>query len=277
MSTSAREEINFWPGYVDALINVLLNLLFLVGIFTVCLLVLNAQVAIVQKEAARQKLNQLLADSSVQERKQMTQDMLKALPSAPPQQSQPEIHEAPPPAAPQVQSVPQEAAISSPVVKVLPAPMLEPSQVAPDQGQTREIRIRRRTPVNEPSKESVAEIQPAAKTQSSPDQWVDGLTGGRVVGQLVFAPQEFALSSQVSLPSELRADSAAQWQLVVVSEPDNPRLAREAFARLVAVRNQMLQSGFSGRQIQIKVRPRPVSADWSGEVERTVFIVAMPQ
>lgn len=29
------KEINFWPAYVDALINVVLNLLFLVGVFII--------------------------------------------------------------------------------------------------------------------------------------------------------------------------------------------------------------------------------------------------
>lgn len=60
MSSGAREEINFWPGYVDALINVLLNLLFLVGVFTVGLVVLNMQAAMIQKEEAKQEIREAL-------------------------------------------------------------------------------------------------------------------------------------------------------------------------------------------------------------------------
>ena len=40
---SEKEEQNFWPGYLDALINVMLNLLFLVAIFAMGLVSLNLQ------------------------------------------------------------------------------------------------------------------------------------------------------------------------------------------------------------------------------------------
>ena len=43
MSTNEKKSIDFWPGYVDAMVNILLNLLFLAGIFTIGLVMFNAQ------------------------------------------------------------------------------------------------------------------------------------------------------------------------------------------------------------------------------------------
>ena len=37
----AVAEQNYWPGYLDALINVMLNLLFLVAVFAIGLVLLN--------------------------------------------------------------------------------------------------------------------------------------------------------------------------------------------------------------------------------------------
>lgn len=251
MSSPVREEINFWPGYVDALINVLLNLLFLVGIFTVGLLVLNAEVAIVQKEAARQKISQVLSSSPVSERQKKVQQMLNELP-------------------PPVQAMPAQA---------LPVPVQqEQATVASEApGLTREIRIRRRVQLNESTRESAAESKQAVVQDDAPELALGRLTGGKVAAKLVFELDQFAPAPQTVLPADIRADSDRQWLLVVLSEPDNPRLAREAFARLMSVRNLMLQSGIAARQIQIKVRPRPATAAWPADVEQTVFIVAVPQ
>ena len=43
MMNGAHEEQNFWPGYLDALINVMLNLLFLVAVFAMGLVALTLQ------------------------------------------------------------------------------------------------------------------------------------------------------------------------------------------------------------------------------------------
>ncbi len=50
------KEINFWPAYVDALINVVLNLLFLVGVFTIGLVVLNGEAFNQEKKMAELKV-----------------------------------------------------------------------------------------------------------------------------------------------------------------------------------------------------------------------------
>ena len=46
------EAPNYWPGYVDALTNVVLNLLFLIGVFTIGLVSLNMEVMNAEKKIA---------------------------------------------------------------------------------------------------------------------------------------------------------------------------------------------------------------------------------
>lgn len=46
------QDLNYWPGYVDALMNILLNLLFLVGLFIVGLICLNMEIMQEQQKLA---------------------------------------------------------------------------------------------------------------------------------------------------------------------------------------------------------------------------------
>jgi hypothetical protein len=95
MSHSANEEINFWPAYVDALINVVLNLLFLVGVFTIGLVSLNEQALFAEQESNKRKLAALESAHSVQERRKIADDILRSLPPPPAvlKVEQPQIHE----------------------------------------------------------------------------------------------------------------------------------------------------------------------------------------
>ncbi len=95
LSHDASEEINFWPAYVDALINVVLNLLFLVGVFTIGLVSLNEQALFVEQEANKRKLASLESARSVQERRQIAVEILRSLPPAPAilKVEQPQIYE----------------------------------------------------------------------------------------------------------------------------------------------------------------------------------------
>lgn len=95
LSHDASEEINFWPAYVDALINVVLNLLFLVGVFTIGLVSLNEQALFAEQEANKRKLASLESARSVQERRQIADEILRSLPPAPTvlKVEQPQIHE----------------------------------------------------------------------------------------------------------------------------------------------------------------------------------------
>lgn len=243
MSSGMREEINFWPGYVDALINVLLNLLFLVGIFTVGLVVLNMQAAMIEKEQARQKVREMLEGSSPQEQQRKAKAMLEKL--------QPPV----PPASP-----PQTAEAQAQEV------------------QSKEIRVRRKpvAPIAEATPaETSAAARPASLPPPTPEELVARLTGGRVLGHVQFGVDQFTLSDATLLPAGARADTSQSLLLVVLSEPTNPRLGREAFSRLMAVRQQLLLTGYTAQQIQVKVLHRPEPSTLAADVVQSVFVIAV--
>ena len=62
--SSPVEPPNYWPGFVDALVTVLLNLLFLVGIFAVGLVSLNMEVMGVQNKLAELEAQALSAQKN---------------------------------------------------------------------------------------------------------------------------------------------------------------------------------------------------------------------
>ena len=96
MGQVAREEINFWPAYVDALINVVLNLLFLVGVFTIGLVSLNGEAFLAEQRANQIKLEVLRKARTEQERQKLRRELLRSLAAPPPSRFDP-VYEAPPP------------------------------------------------------------------------------------------------------------------------------------------------------------------------------------
>lgn len=60
----AVPEQNYWPGYLDALINVMLNLLFLVAVFAIGLLLLNVQTMSQQRQLTDLNVQQPQTDQA---------------------------------------------------------------------------------------------------------------------------------------------------------------------------------------------------------------------
>ncbi|MCX9004408.1 hypothetical protein NLN86_22545 [Citrobacter portucalensis] len=63
---SKQEEIDFWPGYVDALMNLVLNLLFLSAIFAVAIFVLgmeSSRLRIINSDNKQKTPNELTAEN----------------------------------------------------------------------------------------------------------------------------------------------------------------------------------------------------------------------
>lgn len=236
MSSGAREEINFWPGYVDALINVLLNLLFLVGVFTVGLVVLNMQAAMIQKEEAKQEIREALQGTQSAQQKKKVKELLD---------------------------------------KLKPAPTVEEPPQAAEELTSKEIRIKRRQAGDavQPSDAQTPQTASIGRLPS-PQEVIEQITKGRVVGRVPFGMDQFTLPDPAVLPANVLGDTTQNLQLVVLSEPSNPRLAREAFSRLVAVRNGLTGAGFATKQLQIKVLARPEAAVVPADVELSVFLVA---
>lgn len=239
MSASQREEINFWPGYVDALINVLLNLLFLVGIFTVGLVALNAEALLVQKKAAQLRIAEHLEGARGQERVVKAQALLQTLSEPAKPTPIPERVESMPPRAYEVQ----------------------------------EIRIQRaQVPARLDGPERSDIVSSIARSTQAVDSAVIDIPGGQVVGQFSFDLNDYTLSSTTEQAWQKRSLSG-DLTLVVVADANNPRVSREAFARLVAVRDFLIRDGHLASQIQLRMQPPKSAQAHAAHFERTVFVV----
>lgn len=239
MTHSETNEINYWPAYVDALINVVLNLLFLVGVFTIGLVSLNQQALFAEQEANKRKLEALRETRSQQERQSMVADMLRALPS--------------PPLAPP--STPE------PVV-----PKIEQPQIT-------EIKLRAA-----PKVPSTADIEIgkslANSTITTFDQYISVLAAGGELSRITFDINQYTQHPDWNWPDAIKARAAQKtWSLYVLADPSNARLSREAFARLMFVRSVLLKAGALPESVQMKVTPPPDSVASPVGVERTVWVV----
>lgn len=241
MSRHNMGEINFWPAYVDALINVVLNLLFLVGVFTIGLVTLNAEALMAEKAAATRKIASILASPSATERQRLATELFKTLAAKP--VVRPAID----------QTTPHE------VLRI------------------KEIYLRADADLQ--GKSDAADVTAAASTSAqTPQQSIAALIQGTATAQVEFDINQHTLPAQWRLPPELDISPQKKWSLYVISDPANPRLSREAFARLVVVRSALIQAGARADQVQLQVlaspQPNPSPPALSTPaLERTVLIV----
>lgn len=227
MSKAAREEVNYWPGYVDALVNVVLNLLFLVGVFTIGLVSLNMEAMLAQQKLARLKVEHMLEkDLSAENKKRALAllDKLTLKPKAPPVVEtpvQPEIHE-----------VYLKASNDTPIPKAV-APQQVPTQIAL------------------------------------------ALSGGKhVLAQFHFQKDQFVLTGNEHTLSKLSEDNPSDSiLLLIITDTTNPRLAQEAFSRLVSVRAAMVRHGLEAKNISLRVIANTKATITPAEIDLTVFAV----
>lgn len=288
MSAMLKEETNYWPGYVDALINVLLNLLFLVGIFTVGLVTLNAEVLIAQKKAAELRMNALLEGSTGQARQNKAKALLDAMPKP--------VQEAQTPQEPTYMlreiRVRRGVPVVSEAAMALPAPVGEHvgehvgAHVAQAQAAPLGVAAATATAPAQPVKPVPPAPQAPAPqearnaavtitTQATPAQEraPAAHASGAVLAKFVFGINEYALGAQTAMPGAIEA-GAQSFQLLVEADPGNPRVTREAFARLVAVRDFLAKNGISLSKMQVRIAAPVGSAGAQADAERTVLVIA---
>lgn len=327
----AVAEQNYWPGYLDALINVMLNLLFLVAVFAIGLLLLNVQTMTQQRQltdlGAQQeqvlgaqtqeimdelgldeaekarltaRLEQLDVAAMVERRRRLgllsqevaEQESVVALRK--PQALAPE----PAPAA--------AAVIPTPVTPAAPPDKADPAESVQAQKKRMEEKALKLAEAEQrlnDMAERVAQSQrqlsalQASRAQPVQDQVVDLRIAGRSlavetaqtsqalrqalggVPQAVweYAADEFAWPRSKSLPLGYAvADKTAGWKLIVFSDPDNPRVLRESFARGNATREWMVKDGHVRGQIQVELKPAKQVPGLGEIAYRQVFMVPRP-
>lgn len=243
MTRDETSDINYWPAYVDALINVVLNLLFLVGVFTIGLVSLNQQALFAEQEANKRKLEVLQETRSQQERQSMVSEMLRALPPPPP-----------------------------------PVPATPVTQVAIkfEQPQITEIKL-----AAMPKAQVGTDIEVAKSGSNtgliSIEQHVTTLAGGGELSRISFDINQYAKPSDWVWPNEVKTRATRKtWSLYVLTDPSNIRLSREAFERLMFVRAALIKAGALPENVQMKVTLPPDSVALPVGAERTVWVVERP-
>lgn len=235
-------EINYWPGYVDALMNVVINLLFLVALLTAGVLMTNWEATELQKTRVQNYVQTLLHEERGQYRQEKARQLMRAPLLLPPE--------------PQEQDLPK----------------LE----------VKEFRIHRQDFVlqndgnaaRSPEKPQAKRLQPPAPSKSQIEQMAQQQAGGRVVASFAFAPEQFELSPDLIWPAAISTNTSSSWTLIVITEPTNPRLAREAFARLISVRNRMTQNGIPQAGIKLRIAPTTDNVALPEQADLRVFVVA---
>lgn len=228
MSQPAHEQINYWPGYVDALVNVVLNLLFLVGVFTIGLVALNMEAIFTQEKMMRLKIENLFEGELNLERQQKALALLAERPNKPIQKS------------------------------VVSTPM------TPDV--VHEVHIKAPT--------ESAQTKNNSSTYTS-EQIALSLSGGTdVLAQFTFEKDQFDWSESNPIASQFSQDGKAhKILLLIITDTTNPRLAHEAYTRLVSVRSALLRNGFDQRQITLRAFSNPPALVRSTDIELSVFAV----
>lgn len=246
MSHDASKEINYWPAYVDALINVVLNLLFLVGVFTIALVSLNAQALFAEQEANRRKLAALDAARTQRERQQMVSQMLLSLPA---------------------ESIAPDS-----------RPKEKETQPKIEQPRISEIRLRAEITRDRQMEERQPTVENEKTAFTSVEQFIATLSNGGEIKRIEFNINQYDQPIDWSGLTDLK-DRVTQkvWFLLVISDPRNPRLGREAFARLVSVRAALLKAGVASSNIQLKVTDAPSVIALPEGIERTVWVIEKNQ
>lgn len=236
MSQAQQQDINFWPAYVDALINVVLNLLFLAGVFTIGLVVLNIEALNAEKQAAALKVKELLAGASPHQRPQKALALLKTMP----------------PAHPPMPTEEAEASASPSI----------------------EIRISRPNVTNKTTPDANVLLEPSPELVKA-TALAQNTTGGRVLVRVVFGLGQYTPPEGWSHSLSTALSPAQRYALLAITDPNNSRLTREAFARLMSLRHALGQMGIAEKQIDVVIAPANEDIHASNDIERSVFVIEL--
>lgn len=302
---------NYWPGYLDALINVLLNLLMLVAVFAMGLVSLNLQVFTQEQQLSKlgtqwsQVVDSMLsgpgdggggAEGSgpgSQASKQRLEARLKALnvedilvrrqELAQKQQLLTDTQA--------LERQRQEQAKLAEMAKLVAAQqaLLQERQkkIAEDELRLRELQdiAKKERGQAEPRDFKSDPLNPGALIALRvPGRLEGAASSGDIKSvlaqstglspQLVweYAPSELSWSSSVRPEGYEAVDKSRKWRLTIFSDMDNPRVLRESLARLNAIRELMVGDGYVRAQIKVEIRPIADIKNISEAMYRLVFL-----
>ena len=230
----------FWPGYVDAVTNLAINLLFVIAVMAIVVITAILQISKMKPEQA------VMIDA---EQVTTTSDPKSAAPALPPTQSQ-TLQQA---QAALAESALRQKQLSKEVEQLqqklaqLEKQAAQSEAANPSEGGTTREAIQKSDVVQ-------ARQGKAQAPQGRSD--LQDLSGGGVV--VVFAPDVIDLA-EPEVAELLRKLSAtapikgSRWQLRVISPKGFSEAARLAYYRLNALRNILMKNGASAGDIEMRL------------------------
>jgi hypothetical protein len=234
------KEINFWPAYVDALINVVLNLLLLVGVFTIGLVVLNGETFNQEKKIAELRVREMHAADQPPPSARGTYGVLQVIPT---------------------------------ITKLSALPLTMPEKkVERDKLQITEIRIANPRATTGTSMTTGARGA-AIYLEEKAMEIARSMAPGKVLMRLDFEINQYITPKSFSLSTDMTMTSNKKYLLLCIADSKNQRIAREAFARLMAVRTSLIQAGVGEAQIAIQAVQPIDESSLPINVDRSVYVI----
>jgi len=233
MNYKKLKDVNYWPGYVDALITVVLNLLLIVGMFVVGLVTINAEAIFSGQKAAKIRAENLSNEYSIE-------NQIKA---------------------------------SRALVRSIQKHNLIAEEVAPQAPQTLEIYFKNTNKNKETLTEapSLQKTLPSDTPENIAHLTVKTSIMGKIsfdINQFAFDDaKNYQLLDQIK-----SSPSSNKLLLFVIADPANKRGAREAFSRLVSTRNAFISHGVAPQNIAIRIMPAPELTALPADLDRNIFV-----
>ncbi len=305
---AATLKQDYWPGYLDALVNVMLYLLLLVGSFALGMVALTLystqqqqqlsflgarseqlveQMGLSEGEKAQMaaRLASLDIEAIVQRREQL--DRARQLEAArlaqqrlQQQQQAMQLRRPEPLSAPNGQDTARQAALEAQkaeLSKRLTAIDQEYAEllVLLEREKRQLAQVRRSEPVK--PVELVTDVRVVNRVPASTagvSTPGSALFGAAPRAVWVFDASQFIWTADKPLPADFsEADRANGWSLVVHADTGNSRITRESFARVNSVREALVQQGFTRERIKVEVRSIDGVAVKDERLFRTVYML----
>jgi signal transduction histidine kinase len=227
-SDSGEAADIFWPGYVDAVTNLAINLLFVIAVMSIVVLGATLQLAQMTKKKAIEEAqsHQTATSASHTQEKQKGEQQKDA----------------------NAQSKDETVSRMQQIINDVQA-KLEITQKKLDETQ------RKLTQVQD-VRTDVVQAKDNKPTEPKQANSVQSITQAALV--VVFSPDVVTLSPAevIELMAKLKKVSALQagrWQITVISPKGFSEAARLSFYRANAVRNALLENGASSAAIDLKI------------------------
>ena len=283
----------FWPGYVDAVTNLAINLLFVIAVMAIVVISATLQISRMKPADASSQVSRPITQNSAGQPglKDEVEDSRRGLTQARmAQTSQPLQSRLDQPDKPPTESVAREKALLEKIEQLQKKiQQLEKQPPSPDtrqakgQGKTTQMATQTHADLDQtggitsegPVKADVVQATQRTRTATQGKSDLQDLSAGGVV--VLFGPDIIELSDAeaADLVRKLSASASikrSRWQLRVVSPKGFSEAARLAYDRLNTLRNILIKNGAAPADIEMRV----VEAEGAGANNARVLVRLLP-